>query len=62
MDENPRIPQGNRRRLAVSAEVGKFRKILQPSCRVLQVPDENEAANYNRVVIPKSDVTQKALR
>jgi len=46
MDEPTRIPQGGRRRLAVSAEV----------------PDENEAANYNRIVIPKDDVTQKALR
>lgn len=46
MDEPPRLPQGNRRRLGVSAEV----------------PDENEAANYQRVVIPKDDDTQKSLR
>lgn len=37
MDEPPRLSSGNRRRLAVSAEV----------------PDENEAANYQRVIIPK---------
>jgi cAMP-dependent protein kinase regulator len=36
----------SRRRLGVSAEV----------------PDENEAANYDKVVIPKDDDTQKALR
>ena len=46
LEEPPRLPQGNRRRLGVSAEV----------------PDENEAANYQRVVIPKDDDTQKALR
>lgn len=40
------MPQGNRRRLGVSAEV----------------PDENEAANYQRVVIPKDEEVQKALR
>jgi hypothetical protein len=27
-----------------------------------EVPDENEAANYQRVVIPKDENTQKALR
>jgi cAMP-dependent protein kinase regulator len=36
----------SRRRLGVSAEV----------------PDENEAANYDKVIIPKDDDTQKALR
>ncbi|KAI6216055.1 hypothetical protein M3Y94_00458300 [Aphelenchoides besseyi] len=46
LDEPPRIPQKGRRRLGVSAEV----------------PDENEAANYQKVVIPKDDETQKALR
>lgn len=46
LDEPPRLPQGgNRRRLGVSAEV----------------PDENEALNYNRVIIPKDADTQKAL-
>uniref|UniRef100_A0A914H9M5 cAMP-dependent protein kinase regulatory subunit n=1 Tax=Globodera rostochiensis TaxID=31243 RepID=A0A914H9M5_GLORO len=46
LEEPPRLPQGNRRRLGVSAEV----------------PDENEAANYQRVMIPKNDEVQKALR
>lgn len=47
LDEPPRLPQGGgRRRLGVSAEV----------------PDENEAANYQRVVIPKDAETAKALR
>jgi len=47
MDEPPRLSQGgDRRRLAVSAEV----------------PDENEAANYQRVIIPKDEDVQKALR
>ncbi|KAM3726293.1 cAMP-dependent protein kinase regulatory subunit [Dirofilaria immitis] len=45
IDEPPKIQQGNRRRLAVSAEV----------------PDENEAVNYDKVVIPKDDETRKAL-
>ncbi|EJD76103.1 hypothetical protein LOAG_16878 [Loa loa] len=45
IDEPPKIQQGNRRRLAVSAEV----------------PDENEAANYDKVVIPKDDETRRAL-
>ncbi|KAI6226494.1 CAMP-dependent protein kinase [Aphelenchoides fujianensis] len=46
LDEPPRIPQKGRRRLGVSAEV----------------PDENEAANYQKVVIAKDESTQKALR
>ncbi|CEF71393.1 cAMP-dependent protein kinase type I regulatory subunit [Strongyloides ratti] len=46
IDEPPKLPQGNRRRLGVSAEV----------------PDENEAANYKRVVIPKDPETEKSLR
>uniref|UniRef100_A0A915BB82 cAMP-dependent protein kinase regulatory subunit n=1 Tax=Parascaris univalens TaxID=6257 RepID=A0A915BB82_PARUN len=45
MDEPPKLPQGNRRRLGVSAEV----------------PDENEAANYDKVVIPKDEETRRAL-
>ncbi|VDK75821.1 unnamed protein product [Onchocerca ochengi] len=45
IDEPPKLQQGNRRRLAVSAEV----------------PDENEAANYDKVVIPKDDETRRAL-
>ena len=47
MDEPPPLPKGgNRRRLGVSAEV----------------PDENEAANYNRIVIPKDEETQISLK
>uniref|UniRef100_A0AC35U575 cAMP-dependent protein kinase type I-alpha regulatory subunit n=1 Tax=Rhabditophanes sp. KR3021 TaxID=114890 RepID=A0AC35U575_9BILA len=46
MDEPPMIPQGNRRRLGVSAEV----------------PDENEAANYKKIVIPKNKDTEKSLK
>jgi len=46
LDEPPKIPQKGRRRLGVSAEV----------------PDENEAANYTKVVIPKDPETQKQLR
>ncbi|VDN58735.1 unnamed protein product [Dracunculus medinensis] len=45
IDEPPKLQQGNRRRLAVSAEV----------------PDENEAANYDKVVIPKDEETKRAL-
>ncbi|VDK53951.1 unnamed protein product [Anisakis simplex] len=45
IDEPPKLPQGNRRRLGVSAEV----------------PDENEAANYDKVVIPKDEETRRAL-
>jgi cAMP-dependent protein kinase regulator len=47
LDEPPRLPpQGNRRRLGVSAEV----------------PDENEVSNYKKIIIPKDDNTQRALR
>jgi len=46
LEEPPRIPQQGRRRLGVSAEV----------------PDENEAANYIKVVIPKDKDTQNQLR
>ncbi|KAH7732038.1 cAMP-dependent protein kinase [Aphelenchoides avenae] len=46
MEEPPKIPQGNRRRLGVSAEV----------------PDENEISNYKRIVIPKDESVQKSLR
>uniref|UniRef100_A0A1I7SPX3 cAMP-dependent protein kinase regulatory subunit n=1 Tax=Bursaphelenchus xylophilus TaxID=6326 RepID=A0A1I7SPX3_BURXY len=46
IDEPPRIPQRGQRRLGVSAEV----------------PDENEAANYVKVVIPKDAETQNALK
>jgi len=45
IEEPPKLPQGNRRRLGVSAEV----------------PDENEAANYLKIVIPKDDETCRAL-
>ncbi|VDN24779.1 unnamed protein product [Gongylonema pulchrum] len=45
IDEPPKLPQGNRRRLGVSAEV----------------PDEKEAANYDKVVIPKDEETRRAL-
>jgi cAMP-dependent protein kinase regulator len=46
LDEPPRLPTGgDRRRLAVSAEV----------------PDENEAANYEKVVIPKDEDVRRAL-
>jgi len=46
LDEPPRLPQsGNKRRLGVSAEV----------------PDENEAANYQKVVIPKTAEVRRAL-
>jgi hypothetical protein len=47
LEEPPRLSQsGKSRRLAVSAEV----------------PDEAEAANYQRVVIPKDEDVQKSLR
>uniref|UniRef100_A0A915EPT1 Uncharacterized protein n=1 Tax=Ditylenchus dipsaci TaxID=166011 RepID=A0A915EPT1_9BILA len=47
LDEPPPMPQGGgRRRLGVSAEV----------------PDENEAANYKRVIIPKDDNAKQSLR
>jgi cAMP-dependent protein kinase regulator len=47
LDEPPPMPQGGgRRRLGVSAEV----------------PDENEAANYKRVIIPKDDAAKHSLR
>uniref|UniRef100_A0A914E5H5 cAMP-dependent protein kinase regulatory subunit n=1 Tax=Acrobeloides nanus TaxID=290746 RepID=A0A914E5H5_9BILA len=46
MEEEPRKPPSTRRRVGISAEV----------------PDENEAANYQKVVIPKDEDTQKALR
>ncbi|CAD5216587.1 unnamed protein product [Bursaphelenchus okinawaensis] len=46
LDEPPRIPTRGQRRLGVSAEV----------------PDENEAANYVKVVIPKDAETQNSLK